>query len=60
MTRYTPIRKANVLISKNFKKVYYGMRTLYTKDFSGKFYIRYKNRYYRAHFDGWNTYTVRL
>ena len=60
MTRYTPIRKANVYISNGFKKLYYGMRTLYSKDFSGKVYVRYKNRYYRAYFDGRYTYNVRL
>jgi len=65
---YRKLKKANVYISKNFKKVFYGMRTLYVKDlrntrysdFSGKVYVRYKNKYYQAHFDGRNTYNVRL
>ena len=61
MSRYIPIKKANVYISKNFKKVFYGLRTLYSKDFSGKVYIRYKNRYYRAYYMGhYNNYQVRL
>ena len=61
-SRYIPIKKANVYISKNFKKVFYGMRTLYAKDATGKAYIRYKNKYYRAYSDGYypTTYYVRL
>ena len=66
--RYKILKKANVYISKNFKKVFYGMRTLYVKDlrntrchdFSGRVYVRYKNKYYQAHFDGRHTYNVRL
>lgn len=60
MRRYTPLRMANVDISKNFKKVFYGMRTLYAKDCTGRVYIRYKNKYYQAYFDGRHTYNVRL
>ena len=61
MTRYIPIRKANVHISKNFKKVFYGMRTLYKRPFKEGFYVRYKNRYYRAYYMGhYNNYQVRL
>ena len=60
MSRYKPLKKSNVFISKNFKKVFYGMRTLYAKDATGKKYIRYKNRYYRAYYDGHYTYNVRL
>ena len=61
MSKYKPLRKANVIIYKNFKPVYNGMRTLYMKDFTGKKYIRYKNRYYHAFFSGYNnTYIVRL
>jgi hypothetical protein len=59
-SRYIPIKKANVYISNGFKKLFYGMRTLYSKGFRKGFYVRYKNRYYRAHFDGRYTYTVRL
>ena len=65
---YRKLKKANVFISKNFKKVFYGVRTLYVKDlrnprrsdFSGRVYIRYKNKYYQAHFDGRHTYNVRI
>lgn len=60
MSRYTSIKKANVLISKNFKRVFYGMRTLYAKDHTGKLYVRYQNKYYRAYYDGRYTYNVRL
>ena len=61
MRRYRPLRKANVYISTNdFKKVFYGMRTLYTKGLSTQKYIRYKNRYYPAYYDGRYTYYVRL
>ena len=60
MSKYRPLRKANVYISKNFKTVFYGMRTLYVKDCTGRVFIRYKNRYYQAHFDGYRTYHVRL
>ena len=61
-SRYIPIKKANVYITKDFKKVFYGMRTLYAKDCTGKVYIRYKNKYYRAYWDGYypTTYYVRL
>jgi hypothetical protein len=57
---YRPVKKANVFISKNFKKVFYGMRTLYAKDHTGTVYVRYSNKYYRAYYDGRNTYNVRL
>lgn len=60
MSKYTSLRKANVYISKNFKKVFYGMRTLYAKDHTGRVYVRYKNKYYQAHYDGRYTYNVRL
>ena len=60
MTRYIPIRKANVYISNGFKRLFYGMRTLYKRPFREGFYVRYKNRYYRAYFDGRYTYNVRL
>ena len=62
MSRYRPVKKANVYMysSKNLKKVFYGMRTLYAKDHTGKVYVRYKNRYYRAYYDGRYTYNVRL
>lgn len=57
---YKRLRKANVYISKNFKKVFYGVRTLYTKDLTGRIYVRYKNKYYQAHYDGRHTYKVRI
>ena len=60
MSKYRPLKKANVYISKNFKRVFYGRRTLYVKDHTGRVYINYKNRYYQAHFDGYHTYLVRL
>lgn len=60
MSRYKPLRKANVYITKGFKRLYYGMRTLYAKDSTGNKYIRYKNRYYRAYYDGRHTYNVRI
>ena len=63
-SRYMPIKKANVFITtrKDFKRVFYGMRTLYAKDCTGRVYIRYKNKYYRAYSDGYypSTYYVRL
>ena len=58
--RYRPAGKENVLIFKNGKRVFYGMRTVYTKDFSGRTYVRYKNKYYQAHYDGRHTYNVRI
>ena len=61
MAKYRPVRKAMVLITKDLKRVFYGLRTLYYKDFTGKAYIRYKNRYYRAYYLGhYNIYQVRL
>lgn len=54
------IKKANVMITKNSKKVYYGIRTLYAKDFTGSVYARYKNKYYKAYYDGRYTYNVRV
>lgn len=56
--RYRPARKENVLILKNGKKVFYGPRTVYTKDYSGRSYVRYKNKYYQAHYYGRNNYEV--
>ena len=41
-SRYIPIRKANVYISNGFKKLFYGMRTLYKRPFKEGFYVRYK------------------
>ncbi len=62
--RYIPIKKAivHIAMNSNFKKVFYGLRTLYAKDCTGKVYIRYKNKYYRAYSDGYypTTYYVRL
>ena len=61
MAKYRPVRKAMVLITKDLKKVFYGMRALYYKDYTGKVYIKYKNRYYRAYYTGhYNIYQVRL
>ena len=61
---YRRFKKANVYISKNFKKVFYGPRTLYVEDtlnrITGRLYVRYKNKYYRAYYDGRHTYNVRL
>ena len=57
---YKPIGKANVFITKNFKRVFYGPRTLYAKDLTGRIYVRYKNKYYQAHYDGRHTYNVRI
>ena len=57
MSKYKPIRKVYVYISKkNFDGLFFGKRTLYKKD--GKFYVRYKNKYYRALYDGHSTYDV--
>ena len=58
--RYRPAGKENVLIFKNGKRVFYGPRTVYTKDLSGRTYVRYKNKYYRAHYYGRNTYEVNI
>ena len=65
MSSYTPYIKANfVYISKNFKKVFFGERTVYAKkDKKGKitgFYVRYKNKYYRAFYDGYRIWNVRI
>jgi len=61
LRRYRPLRKANVyIVTYDFKKVFYGMRTLYIKGLSIQKYIRYKNRYYPAYFDGYHTYNVML
>ena len=61
MSRYKPLRKANVYIMTNdFKKLFYGFRTLYAKDATGKVYIRYKNRYYPAFYDGYHTHIARI
>ena len=61
MRRYRPLRKANVhIITNDFKKVFYGMRTLYIKGLSTQKYIRYKNRYYPAYYDGYHTYNARI
>lgn len=65
---YRRLKKANVYITNNFKRVFYGPRTLYVKDlrspksrdFSGRVYVKYKNKYYQAHYDGRYTYNVRL
>ena len=60
--RYRKLKIANVFIAKNFKKVFYGPRTLYVKegDYSGRVYVRYKNKYYRAYYDGRYTYEVNI
>ena len=60
MSRYTPVKKAYVYITKNYKKVFSGMRTLYAKDMTGRLYVRYKNRYYKAYYDGYHNYDVRI
>ena len=57
---YRMVKKANVYISKNFKKLFYGMRSLYAKDHTGRVYVRYKNKYYQAHYDGRYTYYVTI
>lgn len=61
-SRYRPLRKANVFITtkKDFKRIFYGMRTLYAKDCTGRTYIRYKNRYYPVFYDGYHTYIARI
>ena len=61
-SRYMPLRKANVFITtrKDFKRVFYGMRTLYAKDYTGRKYIRYKNKYYPVFYDGYHTYFARI
>ena len=58
MSKYKPLRKANVYITNGIRNLSYGMRTLYTKDASGKVYIRYKNKYYRAYHDRPYSYTA--
>lgn len=65
---YRKLKIANVFIAKNFKRVFYGPRTLYVKDFrnarrpdfSGRVYVRYKNKYYEAFYDGRYTYNVTI
>ena len=56
MSRYKPYKKAIVYILKNNKRVFYGKRTIYSKDGTGKIFIRYKNRYYRVYHSGRNIY----
>ena len=58
--RYRPAGKENVIIFKNGKRVFYGPRTVYTKDYSGRTYVRYKNKYYRAYYYGGRTYEVHI
>ena len=58
---YKPLRKAAyVYISRNFKKVFFGRRTLYTKKGSSNYYVRYKNKYYPAYIDEYGIYDVRI
>lgn len=58
--RYRKAGIENVLILKNGKRVFYGPRTVYTKDFSGRTYVRYKNKYYHARYYGRNNYEVNI
>lgn len=61
MSIYKPIRKAAyVYISKNFKKVFFGPRTLYRKKGSSGYFVRYKNKYYPAYIDNYGVYDVRI
>jgi hypothetical protein len=61
MSIYKPIRKAAyVYISKNFKKVFFGPRTLYRKKGSNGYFVRYKNKYYPAYIDNYGVYDVRI
>ena len=56
---YKPIRKASfVYISKNYKRVFFGERTLYRKKGSSKYYVRYKNKYYPAHTGKYGVFDV--
>ena len=59
MSKYKPLEKKRmVYVITGNKRISYGYRTLYTKDASGKVYIRYKNKYYRAYREIPNTYTA--
>ena len=56
---YKPLRKhPYVYISKNFKKVFFGERTLYRKKGSSKYYVRYKNKFYPAHTGKYGVFDV--
>ena len=58
---YKPLRKhPYVYISRNFKKVFFGRRTLYTKKGSSNYYVRYKNKYYPAYIDEYGVYVARI
>jgi len=58
---YKPQRKyPYVYISRNFKKVFFGQRTLYRKKGSSTYYVRYKNKYYPAYIDEYGVYVARI
>ena len=61
MSIYKPLRKAAyVYISRNFNKIFFGRRTLYTKEGSNEYYVKYKNNYYPAYIDKYGIYDVRI
>ena len=58
---YKPLRKAPyVYIARNFKKLFFGRRTLYRKKGSSTYYVRYKNKYYPAYIDEYGVYVARI
>ena len=65
MSKYTPYVKTNfVFISKNYKKIFFGKRTVYVKkDKKSKitgYYVKYKNKYYRAFYGANRIWNVRI
>jgi hypothetical protein len=47
--KYISVRKDLVTIIKNGKHIFNGIRSIYTKDYSSGYYIKYDNKFYKAH-----------
>jgi len=68
MNKYKAVKRARVYMyiihshpktyKQSFRKLFRGFRTLYKKDNTENMYVRYKNKYYSAHYHGSNTYVV--
>lgn len=68
MNKYKAVKRGNVCMyiihsfpktyKQKFKKLFTGIRTLYKKDNTENVYVRYKNKYYTAHYHDSNTYVV--
>lgn len=68
MNKYKAVKKGRVCMyiihsfpktyKQSFRKLFTGFRTLYKKDNTENMYVRYKNKYYSAHYESNNSYVV--